>query len=145
MTEIVVNGHNFAFVRKALKWATRDVRMLMMDDEELEIAFKAAVTQMGTSPGVVEAAAKTLVIGKAKMAPMARHKANCAKKEVSKAAHQFIVIPVPFTSYVLDGSQSSDDKWRARKPNDSSRWKSRNVSFSLLRQHKRTWLRTRFF
>lgn len=54
------NEQNLALVRSALKRASWEVVVSMMDDEKVKKTFDAAVTQTLTSVTVVQAVAKVL-------------------------------------------------------------------------------------
>lgn len=101
---------NLAFVRKVLKIATRVVQISIMKNEKVNKFLNAIMILKVTSPFMKRAVGKTLVKKDSVETPVARFVASQARKEVSEAAQQFIVIALlPPPSVLCELSSSDDD------------------------------------
>lgn len=95
--------------------------MSLMDDEEVQLAFEAAIIQIAKSSNMIRTIAKALVVEEAIMAPVERFVARKAREKGSEATQQSILIAPPLPPCSPDGLPLPDDDWKERKPRKYSR------------------------
>lgn len=135
------DDHNQTLVRGALKRPTREVLVSKMDDDEVKVAYEAAIIQTATSPTMIKVVAKALVTEEAIMNSVVGFVASQARKEVSESAQQSIVTALPSPTPYSDETSSSDDDWKERKLKKYLRGKTKKVSASSRSEDKGTWTR----
>lgn len=102
--ENLEDDHNMAFLRGLLRRATCFMLIPALSNENVRDTFKTVIIQVATSVPMVSAIVKAVVKEKEIMAPIERFVASQAKKEVSKAVKQSVILvppsPPPFPSFL---------------------------------------------
>lgn len=141
--ENLKDNHNSAFVRGALKRATREVLVLTMNDKEVNVAFETAIIQMATSSTRVREIANNPATEEAIVAPVARFIARKAQKTMGKATQHSIVIAPPSPPLSTDGTSLSSNDWKEKKAKKYSRQKPKKESLFSSLENSGTWARRR--
>lgn len=107
--ENLESDFSMAFVREALKQASRKMLMSGMNADVINKAFVAAVALLNTNPTTVRAITKTTVMEEAINAPVEKFIGSQTQKKLSETDQQFNFFAFLSLEFSPDGLSLSED------------------------------------